>query len=83
MKTKYLTLSLVLITLGITGCKKDDIQNSDSKTDVKASLKTTQQLLSFREQMNLKSSSSLPADSATWYLEGLLNFGIKHCLQLF
>lgn len=73
-KLRQLTLALALITLGITGCKKDDVQNSDSKPDVKASLKTTQQLLSFREQMNLKSSSSLPADSATWYLEGLLNF---------
>jgi hypothetical protein len=35
--------------------------------------KTTKQLLAFRDQLKLKNSSSLPVDSATWYLEGLLN----------
>ncbi len=74
MKTKYLTLSLVLITLGILGCNKDEVTKPDNNNDLKASIKITQQLLSFREKLKLKSGSSLPTDSATWYLEGVLNF---------
>ncbi len=71
---RQLTLALALITLGIVGCKKEEAQKPDNNTDIKASKKTTQQLLSFREQLNLKTGRSIPTDSATWYLEGLLNF---------
>ena len=60
--------------LVVTSCKKDENQNLAATTDAQAGTKTTKQLLAFRDNLKLKSSGSLPTDSATWYLEGLLNY---------
>lgn len=75
MKTiKLLTIALLMATLAMTGCKKDETRNQQEKSEASLSKKTTEQLLAFREQLKLKNGASLPIDSANWYLEGLLNY---------
>lgn len=71
---KLLTFALLIVAFAMTGCKKDDTQNLKNKSDALVSKKTTDQLLAFREQLKLKNGASLSVDSATWYLEGLLNY---------
>lgn len=68
MKKLTLILVTLVLVLGIS-CKKD----SDSTQKTNQSNKITNQLLSFKQNMLLKSNGSLPSDSAVWYLEGLLN----------
>ena len=75
MKTiKLLTLGIVLLTITLNGCKKDEQKSPANNSGAQASSKITKQLLDFRDNLKLKSGGSLPADSATWYLEGLLNY---------
>ena len=71
---KLLTFALLMVALAITGCKKDETLKPQDRADALKSKKTTEQLLAFREQLKLKNGSSLSVDSATWYLEGLLNY---------
>jgi len=70
---KHLTLVLLIVTLTFGGCKKDGKINPVNKPGTQLQSKTTKQLLSFREHLKMKSGEALPVDSATWYLEGLLN----------
>jgi len=70
---KQFTIALLMVMLAVTSCKKDEQQSTDANSDAQMSRKTTKQLLAFRDQLKLKNGSSLPVDSATWYLEGLLN----------
>ena len=63
-----------MVSILMTGCKKDETQYQQEKSDAIKSKKTTEQLLAFREKLKLKNGASLPIDSANWYLEGLLNY---------
>ena len=71
---KHLSLALLLVGLTFAGCKKDNQLNPATKSDGQSMSKTTKQLLAFRNNLMLKSGGSMPMDSATWYLEGLLNY---------
>lgn len=64
----------MLLTITLNGCKKDEQKSPANNSEAQKSLKITKQLLDFRDNLKLKSGGSLPADSATWYLEGLLNY---------
>jgi len=73
MKTiKQITFALLLLAVTMISCKKDEILTSSTNHQMNS--KTTKQLLAFRDNLKLKNSSTMPLDSATWYLEGLLNF---------
>jgi len=65
----FVTIGLLALLL-VTSCKKE---SSTPVTPDKTS-KTTQQLLSFKQHLLAKSGATMDADSAEWYLEGLLNF---------
>lgn len=66
-KPQLFLISLILI-LAIS-CKKDN-----EKVPQSESSKITNQLLTFKKNLTHKSGSSMMADSAVWYLEGLLNY---------
>jgi hypothetical protein len=68
-----ITFSVLMVILVATGCTKDERQSPVANPNAQASVKITKQLLAFRNNLKLKNGSSLPVDSATWYLEGLLN----------
>ncbi len=71
---KHLSIALAVISILFTGCKKDENRTLVTSPEALKSAKTTAQLLAFRSNLKLKSGTSLPTDSATWYLEGLLNY---------
>lgn len=71
---KQLSLSLLIVLMVITSCKKEDVKNQSDLSDKQKMDNTTSRLLAFSEQLKLKSGASLPFDSANWYLEGLLNY---------
>ena len=70
---KYRLLTAIMAAAVIfASCSKDGVDNnsqSPSETN-----KTTQKLISFRQDLFSKNGGSMTSDSAEWHLEGLLNF---------
>lgn len=74
MKKPYLfTLLLSAVLLAVASCRKEDGQIS-MRTNHPDDAKITGMILNFKSSMHLKSSITLPPDSAEWYVEGLLNY---------
>ncbi len=73
MKIIRITLIYVAIIISIISCKKEEKTESPS-IDLQQNNRITQQLKYFKLTLNLKSTVSIPTDSAEWYLEGLLNY---------
>ncbi|MGV8113347.1 MAG: hypothetical protein AB2L17_10605 [Lentimicrobium sp.] len=70
---KYRLLTAIMaVTVIFSSCSKDGVDNDSQSTAV--TNKTTQKLISFRQDMFSKSGGSMTSDSAEWHLEGLLNF---------
>lgn len=75
MKIKYLFLIGMFLktTFAIISCSKEaDI--TDKQTCKTLPSKTTELILNFKQKLKQKSTATLTNDSATWYLEGLLNY---------
>ena len=68
----FLTLFL-LCAFAFISCQKDKAEIKDESTKSEVA-KITRQLQIFKQNLQLKSGETLPADSAEWYLEGLLNY---------
>lgn len=68
----FLTLFLLCVFV-FTSCQKDKAEIKDESTKNEVA-KITRQLQIFKQNLQLKSGETLPADSAEWYLEGLLNY---------
>jgi hypothetical protein len=70
---KYRLLTAIMAAAVIfASCSKDGVDNnsqSPSETN-----KTTQKLISFRQDLFSKNGGSMTSDSAEWHLEGLLNY---------
>lgn len=64
---------LLIATIALSSCSKET-DPSNKHTELNKPSKTTKLILDFKEKLNLKSIATLENDSATWYLEGLLNF---------
>lgn len=70
---KYRILTIIMAAAVIfASCSKERVDN-DSQSAAETN-KTTQKLISFRQDMFSKSGGSMTSDSAEWHLEGLLNF---------
>lgn len=73
MKKIYYFLSLfLLIAITLTSCQKEksEVKNEQTKSDATI---ITRLLKSFKLNLLSKSGEPMAADSAEWYLEGLLN----------
>ena len=57
------------LALLMVACKKENNENLNNIVD-----ETTQKLINFKKQLQLKSSEQVPIEDANWYLEGLLNY---------
>ncbi len=70
---KYRLLTAIMaVTVIFSSCSKDGVDNDSQSTAV--TNKTTQKLISFRQDLFSKSGGSMTSDSAEWHLEGLMNF---------
>jgi hypothetical protein len=72
-KLNYLVSLFLVCSFVFISCQKDkaEIKDESIKSDA---TKTTKQLLAFKQNLQSKSGETMAADSAEWYLEGLLNF---------
>lgn len=57
------------LALLMVACKKENNESLNNKID-----ETTQKLIDFKKQLQLKSNEQIPIEDANWYLEGLLNY---------
>lgn len=74
MKKLHIYLSFFLLcSFAIISCQKEKAEIKDEPTKNDAT-KITKQLLAFKQHLQSKSGGTMAADSAEWYLEGLLNF---------
>lgn len=75
IKNSILTAILFSI-IAFSSCSKN---SSDSKFIKNSEVnKTTQKLLDFKDRLNSKNRSVINADSAEWYVEGLLNYELAN-----
>jgi hypothetical protein len=70
---KYKLLTAIMAAAVIfASCSKEGVDNNSQSTA--ETNKTTQKLISFRQDLFSKSGGSMTSDSAEWHLEGLLNY---------
>ncbi len=73
MKKIHYFIGLILIgAITITSCQKEKAEIKDGQTNTEVSI-ITRQLKAFKQDLQSKSGETMAADSAEWYLEGLLN----------
>lgn len=74
MKNVYIlnACMLLLTTFTIISCSKET-DTADKQNCKTYPSKTTELILNFKQKLNQKSTATLTNDSATWFLEGLLN----------
>ncbi len=73
MKKIHYFIGLILMgAITITSCQKEKAEIKDEKANKEVS-KITKQLQTFKQNLQSKSGETMAADSAEWYLEGLLN----------
>jgi hypothetical protein len=70
-KYRFLT-AIMAVAVIFASCSKDGV-DKDSLSTAETN-KTTQKLISFRQDLFSKNGGSMASDSAEWHLEGLLNF---------
>lgn len=83
MKKLHYFLSLFLLcSFAIISCQKDkaEIKDESIKSDA---TKITKQLQVFKQNLQSKSGETMAADSAEWYLEGLLNLELANNNHVF
>jgi hypothetical protein len=74
MKRFYFVFTLAIMGLAVASCKKDNVPDgSNEDLNAQGNNKVTSMLLDFKQTLKHKSTGTLIADSAEWYLEGLLN----------
>ncbi len=67
---KKMFIFIAIVGLVFVSCKKESnlaLENSPNN-------QTTQKLIDFKNKLNSKDGGSLCIESATWHLEGLLNY---------
>jgi hypothetical protein len=71
-KLHYFLTLFLLCSFAIISCQKDkaEIKDESIKSDA---TRITKQLQAFKQNLQSKSGETMAADSAEWYLEGLLN----------
>jgi hypothetical protein len=69
MKTNKIMILFFAFALLLVACKKENNESLNNKID-----ETTQKLIDFKKQLQLKSNEQIPIEDANWYLEGLLNY---------
>ena len=72
-KLHFFLILFLLSAFSFISCQKDKAEIKDESIKSEVS-KITRQLQIFKQNLQLKSGETLPADSAEWYLEGLLNY---------
>jgi hypothetical protein len=72
-KLHYFFILFLLCAFAFTSCQKDKAEIKDESTNSEVA-KITRQLQIFKQNLQSKSGETMPADSAEWYLEGLLNY---------
>jgi len=72
-KLHYFFILFFLCAYAFTSCQKDKAEIKDETTNSEVA-KITRQLQIFKQNLQSKSGETMPADSAEWYLEGLLNY---------
>ena len=79
---KYRLLTAIMAAAVIfASCSKDGVDH-DSQSTAETN-KTTQKLISFRQDLFSKNGGSMTSDSAEWHLEGLFNFELANNTHLF
>ncbi|MBW6490651.1 MAG: hypothetical protein K0B15_05575 [Lentimicrobium sp.] len=74
MRRFYFVFTLAIMVLAVASCKKDNVPDgSNEDLNAHGNNKVTSILLDFKQTLKHKSTGTLIADSAEWYLEGLLN----------
>jgi len=71
-KIHYFLTLFLLCSFAIISCQKDKAEIKDESIKRDAT-KITKQLQAFKQNLQTKSGETMVADSAEWYLEGLLN----------
>jgi len=72
-KLHYFFILFLLCAFAFTSCQKDKAEIKDESTNSEVA-KITRKLQIFKQNLQSKSGETMPADSAEWYLEGLLNY---------
>jgi len=72
-KIQYFFVLLLMGTITVISCQKEKAEVKDEQNNTEVS-KITRQLQAFKQNLQLKSDETMTADSAEWYLEGLLNY---------
>lgn len=72
-KFHYFLVLFLFGSIYLISCQKDKGEIKDEQTR-SADSKITKQLMSFKQNLLTKSGGTMTADSAEWYIEGLLNY---------